>query len=107
MSDGMQYGALAQAMMRHRNQASPMGQQQAGMPDPGMMGSLGYTGQNQPPGQTFGMGQGNPREKTMPTMGIGPRLPTQGMMPNMGIPTRQPLSKPMNIGMSQPDWAVR
>ena len=110
----MRYGALAQAMMGQRqNQASPMGQQQAGMPNPGMMGSLSYTGQNQPPGQTFGQAQGicggmgggqgigNPREKMMPTMGIGPRLPTAPM--NIGQPIK-PLPSPMN---SNPTWAMR
>ena len=114
MTDPTRYGALAQAMMGQRqNQASPMGQQQAGMPNPGMMGSLSYTGQNQPPGQTFGQAQGigggmgggqgigNPREKMMPTMGIGPRLPTAPM--NIGQPIK-PLPSAMN---SNPTWAMR
>lgn len=122
-----QYMALSQALANQRqNQASPMGQQQAGMPNPGMMGSLSYAGQNQPPGQAFGQAQGigggmgggqgigNPHEKMMPTMGIGPRLPTQQMSikpmnigaPNMGIPTRQPM-QPMQSPMMAPPPALR
>lgn len=103
---------LAQAMMSQRgNQASPMGQMHAGMPDPSMMGSLGYTGQNQPPGQAFGMSQGKMQGDMPQNTGmVGPNLPIQQMAPmNIGEPraSQPPVPMQQAVTSKTPFWAQR